>query len=200
MKRSSARSLMVVVVAAVWTLAGCVRGSGHAATSYKIESQRIEQLVATYRFQLNDRDAVRAAHDLREHGDRLYRAGNYRAAHRQYREAYPYLPEAYSYVMASDATLRSILEANAPNTADPAACVRAMQFSKDLATELSQVYSTGLAVARSTNDTRFMSSSIYARARATESCLQELAIDYEAQGDRCVGVGGLKACLGDPLL
>jgi hypothetical protein len=166
-----------------------------------VDRDRIQKLAADLRARVNDRTWAGHAYALKREGDRKYRRKDYRGAQQQYREAYPNLPEPYSFVLAADAQLRAVFNWNRARASDSTQCLRNGAFSSDLRTELSQVYSVGLGIADALEDEKLVTSKLFRRAARSEACLWSLTLQSEARPrDECADMEALKSCLGTPLL
>jgi hypothetical protein len=180
-------------------LFGCTVGDGSAQQS--VDAQRIKSLASQFRIGSKDRSAMAAATALRQAGDQKYLRSDFRGAQRQYREAYPNVPAPYSFVMAADSQLRALAEWNSPRERDMTQCLKSKVLGGDLRSELSQVYSVGLGVATAVDDSAFLASALFRRAKLAEACLWGLVKSSEAAAeDACADLGKLKACLGPPLI
>jgi hypothetical protein len=193
-------SVRIPIALAAISVCSCVAAVDGAAQP-RVDRGRVEALTAEYRLRAKDPSWASPAKALRRAGDDRYLRGDYPGAQQQYRDAYPNVPESYSFVMAADSQLRAVLEWNEPHSANPAQCMRSRTFVDDLRTELSQVYSMGMAMADATGDKAFKSSYVYRRAKDSEVCLWGLVQgDGTARKDECFDMTKLKTCLGDPLL
>jgi hypothetical protein len=197
--RGSSTMRIPIALAAI-SVCSCVTAVDGAAEP-RVDRGRVEALTAEYRLRAKDPSWASPAKALRRAGDDRYLRRDYSGAQQQYRDAYPNLPESYSFVMAADSQLRAVLEWNEPHSANPAQCMRSRTFADDLRTELSQVYSMGMAMADATGDKTFKSSYVYRRAKDSEVCLWNLLKGDEAtRKDDCFDLSKLKTCLGDPFL
>jgi hypothetical protein len=144
----------------------------------------------------------KAARTLNLQGDRAYRQGHYRAAFTAYSNSYPNHPTVHAYLMSGDSHWRDVLQYQAAQPRQPGACgLDNERFATDLASDLARHHDAGLELADRDPDPRVRRSTLVRRARASATCLHELATHYAAEPPTaCVDLARLRRCLGAPLL
>ena len=196
--RNCTHSLFAAILLAAAGVADhCIAAESPAKAD--ADQYRIQTLAAQLPTRMMDRELAKGAANLKREGNRSYRQRHYRAAQRFYRDAYPNVPEPYSFVMAADSQLRAMVLWNISASSDASQCMRESTLRRDVTSQLTEVYSVGLGVAEAANDRKFMSTTIYRRAKASEACLWQL-VRGPAAKDTCADFSALSACLGNPLI
>jgi hypothetical protein len=185
-----------------WT---CLSGVRALEPAESPDTTRLIDSIEKTRRGLTPADTEAARH-LNADGDRAYKQRRYNEAFTAYSNSYPNAPNAYAYIMAGDAHWRGVVQYLASKggpTAQggPACRLDNSHFAHDLALDVAQNQSVGLALAAHDHDRRFMASALYRRARESTACLQGLAHQYEAEPhSACVDLERLRQCLGEPLI